>query len=344
MLHKNEQGSRQLAWNGAHNIQTIYYQGIISSQTQITKYMGSRPIPATTGQVMYCKGRNNLAPPDLLIDPFIGPEIKDVNLEPYHDFTSYFNPLTITTSSISRFINWYYGIRTDDPAAGVKNDVKANSLNISKISIGQETDIESHLDKYNHWKEAYPNNDLILWGVSRGAATTFNAYAKYKYPEVKLVILEGCFYSFEDVLASWTFHPISPFLHAGLNFFTNYQAKGPSPEQNIEHFPENVPVIFISSKIDKVVPYSSTEKLARELAGRKKNDVYLLELERSSHPSYMFDDAEDRNRYESFIHAIYKKYNLPHIPELAEKGAAIMEKSFFSEEKLSSLPSPKKSN
>jgi hypothetical protein len=56
------------------------------------------------------------------------------------------------------------------------------------------------------------------------------------------------------------------------------------------------------------------------------NDVYLLKLKKSSHPSYMFDDPEDRDKYEVFIHAIYKKYNLKHEPKLAEKGEEMIKK------------------
>ena len=104
-----------------------------------------------------------------------------------------------------------------------------------------------------------------------------------------------------------------------------YRSDGPSPLQSVEDFPENIPVVFITSKIDKVVPCSNTENIARALAEKKKNDVYLLKLERSSHPNYMFDNLKDRDCYETFIHALYKKYNLKHDPELARKGEHLIE-------------------
>lgn len=60
------------------------------------------------------------------------------------------------------------------------------------MSIGQETDMQSHRRKYDSWLASKDKTQgLILWGVSRGTAATFCAFAKRKYPEVKLVVLEG---------------------------------------------------------------------------------------------------------------------------------------------------------
>lgn len=120
----------------------------------------------------------------------------------------------------------------------------------------------------------------ILWGVSRGTAATFCAFAKYKYPEVKLI----------------------------------------SPLSSVESYPENVPTVCITSKKDNEVPCENTRRIAERLSDKGKNDVYLLELEESSHPSYMFDNSNDRDKYECFIHAIYEKYHLPFDFKLAEQG------------------------
>ena len=75
--------------------------------------------------------------------------------------------------------------------------------------------------------------------------------------------------------------------------------------------------------MDKVVKKENTFNIATALAGKRCNDVYLLILSKSSHPNYMYDDATDRALYESFIHAIYKKYNLEHNPVMASKIQSI---------------------
>ena len=96
-------------------------------------------------------------------------------------------------------------------------------------------------------------------------------------------------------------------------------------------FLKGIPVIFITSEIDVVVPCKNTENIARKLAEKGKNDVYLLKLKRSSHPSYMFDDREDHDNYEAFINAIYKKYNLRHDPKLAANGEGLIQECIIHE-------------
>lgn len=307
--------------------QTLFYQGILCSQTQIAKYCGGYEVALTNGQYARCEGRNNLSPIDVLIDPFIGEEIQDVNPAPFQSIASYLNPLNVISATIARAINWYHGINVNDGEIKTTDpsNLQTHALNISKISIGQETDIKSHLEKYKRWREKFNDGNLILYGVSRGAATTFNAFSRYQYPEVRLVVLEGCFYEFKDVLNNWFGESASSLLNTGLSLFTKYRTDGPSPKTSIENFPENVPVVFITSQIDKVVPPTSVEKLANELNARGQNDVYLLKLKNSSHPNFMFDDQQDRDNYEAFINAIYERYGLPCRSHLAEKGRPLLD-------------------
>lgn len=195
------------------------------------------------------------------------------------------------------------------------------------MSVAQDTDIASHQAKYKAWESQKARNEkVILYGVSRGAATTFNAMARHHYKDVKLVVLEGCFYSLNDVLKRRYFKPLASLVEYALSFLS-YKQNGPSPVKSVEDFPPDVPVVFISSKIDKEVPYDSVLKLAQELADKGKNPVYLLTLENSSHPNYMFDDSKDRFKYEAFINAVYQEYDLPHDEALAQKGLQYLQES-----------------
>jgi len=308
---------------------TIFYQGIFGSQTQIAKYIGESEVIASTGEKIICTGRNNLKPIDVLINPYIGMEIKDVNTRPYSSWQSSLNPVTWVSTGLSATINWYYGVQISNPEqdkTASTDSIKYHAPVISEISISQETDIESHHEKYLHWKQnAHPDEKLVLYGVSRGAGTTFNAFAEHKYPEVKLVILEGCYSSIEDVLER-RYGTFSNHISSGISFFSKYRKEGPSPLKYVDNFPADIPVVFITSKIDKTVPSASTKILANALAQNQKNDVYVLELESARHPSYMFDNVQDRDSYETFIHAIYKKYGCPYRAELAEKGEPLLEK------------------
>lgn len=308
---------------------TIFYQGILCSQTQLAKYIGGRTMRTSSGQIMTCTGLHDLKPINVLINPFIGTEIKDVNTHPFDRITAYVNPITLACTFVAKISNWYQGIQVYNPndRAASKENLKTYGLKLSEISIGQETDIESHYEKYRLWRQAYPHHHLILWGVSRGAATTFNAMAKYQYPEVRLVVLEGCFYTVNDVLKNRYLAPISSLFKLVLNVFTRYHHDGPTPAKSVHHFPENVPVVFITSKKDHLVPASSTIKLAKTLAARQKNDIYLLELECANHVNYMFDNKTDHDNYEAFMHAIYHKYDMPYDEILAQKGRALLTKA-----------------
>lgn len=311
---------------GEPGFSTIFYQGITGSQTQVTRYT-PHTVTASTGEKMSSTGRNNLPPLDVLINPYIGPEISDVNTNPYNSWRTALSPVTWIATGTTRIGNWYYGVNVaSDETRETVGTVKCHAPVVSEISVSQETDIESHYQKYLSWKRnAREDDNLVLYGVSRGAGTTFNAMAKYKYPEAKLVILEGCYSSIEDVLEE-RFGTFSGYVSSGLSLFTKYHKDGPSPMKCVDDFPAGVPVVFITSKIDREVPSTTTRRLANALAEKNRNDVYLLELESSRHPTYMYDNIDDRNNYEAFIHAIYRKYGCPHQSALADKGQELMER------------------
>lgn len=298
---------------------TLFYQGYCATQVQALKYIGNQKITATTGEIMWCTGRNNLPPLNVIYKLHIGPEISDVNLHPYDSYTSMLNPIKLRDSVQTWISNKYYGYHFHAPLQAYTESVRFAVPIYSQISFGQETDMQSHRKKYDSWLEKEDRTSgLILWGVSRGTAATFCAFAKEKYKEVKLVVLEGAVDSMPEVFENIYSHRVVSAINTGLSFFTQYRPDGPSPLKMVADFPENIPVVFITSKIDSI--YSNTENIACALARKGKNDVYLLKLERSNHATYMFDDGDDHDCYETFIHAIYKKYNLKHDSELARKG------------------------
>ncbi|WP_419421221.1 hypothetical protein ACNVED_15235 (plasmid) [Legionella sp. D16C41] len=318
---------------------TLFFQGNGSSQTQVLKYVGNQKVNATTGETMWCTGRNNLLPLNVIYKVHLGIEIADVNLNPFDSYLSYLNPIKVIGSAITWGANWYNGFHFTTSIPKTESVVFHAPI-LSQVSIGQETDIQSHRKKYDAWLASKDKtNGLILWGVSRGTAATFCAFAKEKYPEVKLVVLEGAIDSVQNVIpgrvantipVDFISKKISNAITLGFSFFKKYNLmqydpEGPSPLKSIEEFPEGVPVVFITSKKDTVVTCINTRNIAQALADKGKNDVYLLELEHSSHPNYMFDDVNDRNNYEAFIHAIYKKYNLKYNPDLAQKGEDLVQ-------------------
>lgn len=307
---------------------TIYYQGISNSQTQMAKYLGSDGFVATTGEVVrYKSGLSQLNQPlDIIKQPFVGAEAADVDIQPFQSFLSYFNPLKLGMMTKSWLANWWYNIEVIGSSDDM-GSVAYHSLELSQLSIGQQSDIDAHQRKYDALTQPSPTGK-ILFGVSRGAATTFNALALNDYHDLRLVVLEGCFDSVENVLQQ-RYGMFKPIASRALQALTAYRADGASPIDNIDSIPDGIPMVFISSLIDKEVPYQNTVNLALELAKTRTAPVYLLTLENSSHSGYMHDDMEDRRNYQQFMHAIYRKYGLAHIPYLAEKGDALLEESLL---------------
>lgn len=319
---------------------TLFYQGNGCSQTHALKYIGDQEIIATTGELMWCSGKNNLEPLKVIYNLHIGKEIADVNLHPFSDFISHFNPINVIGSICTFVSNWRNGFHFNAESKIGPESVVFHAPIISEISIGQESDMLSHREKYNSWLTKKDKTDgLILWGVSRGTAATFCTFAKEKYPEVKLVVLEGAIDSVEEVLpkrvanvfkSEYLSDRVTHIIKSGFRLFNKwnmiqYSEDGPSPLKSVDEFPEGIPVVFITSEVDTIVSCMNTQNIAHKLAEQGKNDVYLLKLKHSSHPNYMFDDRDDRDRYETFIHAIYKKYNLKHDSALAEKGESMIE-------------------
>lgn len=332
---------------------TLFFQGNGSSQTQALKYVGNQKITATTGETMWCTGRNNLSPLNVIYKLHIGVEIADVNLNPFDSYLSYFNPIKIIGSAITWGSNWYYGFHFTSNIPKTES-VAFHAPILSQVSIGQETDMQSHRRKYDSWLASKDKTQgLILWGVSRGTAATFCAFAKEKYPEVKLVVLEGAIDSVQNVIPSRVTHTIpvdfvskkiTSAINSSFSFFKKYNLmqydpQGTSPLTSVEEFPEGIPIVFITSKKDTVVTCKNTKNIAQTLADKGKNDVYLLELECSSHPNYMFDEVNDRDNYEAFIHAIYKKYNLKYDSDLAAKGEHLVQDCSLHELKSSNTMS-----
>lgn len=83
----------------------------------------------------------------------------------------------------------------------------------------------------------------------------------------------------------------------------------------------------MTSRNDTLVPSELPKRLARMLVDAGHQQVYLLELDQASHPGYTKDNAQDAAKYQAFLHALYKKYSLPHIPEYAQQGHEVLQAS-----------------
>lgn len=317
---------------------TVYFPGMGSSFfTQIARYTGPDGFVTHAGEHVYCtQGIHTIKNPCLieaepdeiehqkpadcswleLCNPFIGLPVLWRN---FH----------FTWASLDRL---KYGVRVENVCR--QESVGGHYAPFSATNFAQERDIQNHKRKYDACVEANPDAPIILYGVSRGAATTFRACARHadNYKDVRLVILEGCFDNVPHNLKARfpTLCSIPGFyalFHNFLTVTTQYKKDGGSPLEDVDRFPKNLPVVFITSETDKVVPAECTKDLVRALVEAGHPDVYLLTLQSSSHSKYMMSNPQDAADYQHFIHALYRKYNLPYIEAYADQGEALLEKA-----------------
>lgn len=310
------------------DVRTIFYQGVNASQAQVSKYTGLRGFIATTGEHVVCKRGF-----DVIENPFIGKELGEVQLKKiYHGKRAHIkaffrHPVRALEQCVNNlFENKLLGITIKSSCRGQKETVQAHNVHFNAMSLAQNSDITEHQNRYDLCVAQHPDSDIVLYGVSRGAATTFNACASNHYDihKIRLIVLEGCFDSVagavhnSPLFLKW--NGLERAVVKAMMAATQFKAQGLAPINLVDEFPENVPVLFVTSVCDHIVPMASVQRLVDALKTRGKNPIYMLVLKHSSHPKYMMDDKEDTENYRDCMHALYKSLNLPYIPEYAERG------------------------
>lgn len=272
---------------------TLFYRDSTCSLLQLARYVGPDGFVSPSGEV---KTSDSIK---LINNPFVG----DVKTNDYGGF--------LFSMCYGAERKKYKKIRIDNTEQSLLNEPTPS-------------DIENHKILYDQCSKG---KKVILYGVSAGgASTTFNSMAMNQYKNVSLVILESCPHSTRDTLYH-RYGRLSETLYWTMPFVMSSMYKNEiSPSSNVDRFPAGVPVVFISSRADNVVKLESTEKLAKELAKKKKNNVYLLVLNRSSYGNYVSDNRNDSSDYMMFIHALYKEIGAQHENMYATLGAHMLNK------------------
>lgn len=323
-------------------VRTIFYQGMNCSQTQGSKYTGDHGfISPTTGEHIVCDKSI-----DIIQDIWVKPEIDEVLPAPVSRdwYTLLFKPRSLLANVwqysheyFSGRSNYLNGMRVKQMSScSAALTLAAHSLIVSKINIAQEGDLANHAKRVESFCQECPDEDAVFMGVSRGAATTFQAATRYNkeshqiLDRTRLILLEGCFDDVEHTMKAR--HPRALKYEAVLNAFERiarkviaFRKEGPSPLKAVKDCPKQIPIAFITSAIDTQVSPHCTKKLIKELFAAGHENIYLLELKNSSHSGYMMDDEIDKRNYQNFSHALFKYLNLPYIPEYADAGKDLVE-------------------
>ncbi len=297
----------------------VFAPGIFCSEIHLAKYR--TPFRASSGEIISC---------DCGIKT-IGDKSVACNFAEIAPKRLKSRGSRIVTKPI-RFITGYFtrkrGIKVDLQSGDGNHSVIDHSVKIFKINIGQDQDVEIYRDaveKQLVQNEGNINHKVILYGQSRGSATVFNYFAYHDSPEVAAVVCEGVFDSVPNIgqSSNWLTKAKIKMLQQlrGIDF----KVDGMSPLAGVDLIKEDKPIALITSENDKIVPMMCTVNLYKKLRDRGFSKVHLLRLKSASHSVYPTSDEKDQ--YQAFMHAFYKKYNLPYVPEYAIQGQEILKQS-----------------
>ena len=216
-----------------------------------------------------------------------------------------------TCNYFSNRANFNYGIEIQSN----KNDEKSISNHLIyplNYSIGIDEDVENIVKEFSLLPK---NEDIVLFGISRGTSSivlSLSELVKEKhFSNVKGIILEGCIDSFYNL-----YHQILNFdsFIQIIQKITGYDQKKNEPLKKLCKIIDDgfkiPPLLVISSKSDKEVPFDCSKNFVNQL-NEKGLNIEFVELENSNHPRYMFDNVDDREKYFKAVHSFYERIDLP---------------------------------
>lgn len=171
------------------------------------------------------------------------------------------------------------------------------------------------------------NEDLILFGVSRGASSIINVVGNYALigphaNRIKALVLESPFAHAEDVVfasSQSTGMPMFFTRFVAKRLFKEYDRTTNIPYDFVRRLPQDIPVLIVCSQEDTTVPASSSIKLYHKLKQEMgRSNVHLLNLQKGKHSNILW--GPDGHEYQQALHAFYQFYELPHDEALARQG------------------------
>lgn len=211
------------------------------------------------------------------------------------------NPIHLIAMLFTKILFWFRGV----------SYTPCHAIRYGLCNIAQSEDIFHHQQRMKAVDEK-AKEDLICYGVSRGALVTFISIALNGHPpSLKLVVLEGSPDSIPNVLEARYRRFFGAIVEDILCTFTKYTRKDARTYSGLKlaaNFPKDVPVALVTSEKDTVVPMANTLALANALKASGHTKVHLLCLKHASHDSYLTGHPDDRKDYIEFITNLRKLY------------------------------------
>jgi len=201
-------------------------------------------------------------------------------------------------------------------------------VNWKETSFGQANEIGRLLLAYQRTIEKHKNCNIILFGLSRGAANQTIFAGLYQFDNVKAIVLESPYSALNDIIRhmmnkkSLWWLPVSYGETIAEFIFQRYTRHGFSPERCLENISKDIPILIICSKEDYLVPVSSSINIYKKLIAAGHKHTYIFITEHGEHSKIL--QGPDGERYQYVVNAFYKKYNLPHCRTSAAKGKQLL--------------------
>ena len=276
---------------------TIFYPGLGGSYQQALPYAGPKgfdemSIPHAP-KLLY--GLHSTNPPEMTLwtqAPF---------------FARHWNLLLWWPTGIVAMgvLNFVYGVR---------NSV-AYTIDPRKINFAQKHDIKTCYNFIQSTinKPEQSNKKNVLAGTSRGASTILTTLVTYPMlaDRVSFVLLDGVFDSVPSIAEARLGKRLGALAAWLMQHFTSYDPTFDSPLVMAERFPTNVPVAFVMSKVDTIVPAANSMRVydaVIKARGGDKSHVHLCQLETSWHSRGPIDNLADQHKYRGFSDMLHGKY------------------------------------
>lgn len=282
---------------------TIFLQGAQMARLDACQYTGKEGLSIEVNQG-HVEHVFNPEAPQLLYHLYQYPELNDVA----YGYT--LNPLHWCSKAINLLSQW---------SSNVYGTACVPYNKWSLVNLAGPEDVAQCINAIRSCVKEHPTKTkLVLFGRGRGAATLLVALTHLsqeaellKY--VRLVILEAPFASLPSLLLDalpGASTGLVPYMLRLLSFVTQYREEQMTARDAVESkaFPLHVPLLFVTSKKDRVVPRSNTEILIDALKQRQHAALHHLELKHSGHHRMALDAKEDQEAYHTEVHQLYRKY------------------------------------
>lgn len=278
------------------SIATFYYPGLGGSWMQGLRYTGQEGLPPSVK--LY------------IGDQAIGPDAHIPNGPRLLENVCPIDPPEVIIDGSLLAMPFFYTYVTTLAGRAMQNVIMGDDYVLAWpwVNWGQRDDIQHFLGTVRAAMDTpgFKGRQLVLAGSSRGAATVLGAVAQMTMEEhrrIAFVLLEGIYDSIPSVCG-----PIVPRL---LSWVSRYDPLFPSPVQLAAQFPSTVPVLFVTSRADWIVPPTKAlavrDAVLRARANRGGH-VHTLILKHSHHSFFVNDHIGDQTAYRAKMEEMHRLY------------------------------------